>query len=112
MKNSIKFDSFCVREVDDPRTTKPHILPIYATSSFAFENIGEGIEVFAGSREGHVYGRYGNPTIEAVAQKIAEMETFGLDREAFAILFSSGMSAISSLVLGILKKGEVFRDIK
>ncbi len=106
MKNSIKFDSFCVREVDDPRTTKPHILPIYATSSFAFENIGEGIEVFAGSREGHVYGRYGNPTIEAVAQKIAEMETFGLDREAFAILFSSGMSAISSLVLGILKKGD------
>ena len=34
MKKDIGFGSFCVHEFDDQRTTKPHQLPIYATSSF------------------------------------------------------------------------------
>lgn len=104
--SKIGFGSLCVHETRDPSTTKPHILPIYATSSFAFETIDEEMEVFKGNAKGHVYGRYGNPTIEAVAEKIAQMETFGLEKKAKAVMVSSGMSAISTLFLSLLKTGD------
>lgn len=106
MKDKIHFDSICAREVEDPRTTAPHVLPIYATSSFEFENIGQGIDIFTGKEKGHVYSRYGNPTVEAVAQKIAMLETYGLPIESQAYLFSSGMSAITALLLSTLKEGD------
>ena len=106
MNPPISFDSFCVRESDDKRTTAPHILPIYATSSFAFSSIEEGIDIFTGKQQGYVYGRYGNPTIETVAEKIARLETHGLSVEAHGILFSSGMSAISTLLLAALQAGD------
>jgi len=106
MTNNISFGSLCVHDTEDPRSTKPHQLPIYATSSFEFESIDQGIDIFSGRAEGHVYGRYGNPTIEAVATKIARLETHGLDMEASAVLFSSGMSAIATLMAATLKSGE------
>ncbi len=106
MKENKKIGSFCVHELQDKRTTKPHQLPIYATSSFEFESIDQGIDIFSGKEKGHVYGRYGNPTIEVVAEKIARLEGFGLDIDPKAILFSSGMSAISTLMMAMLEKGD------
>ena len=100
------FDSICVREEHDPRTTEPHILPLYLTSSFAFESIDQGIRIFKGEEKGHVYGRYGNPTIEAVASKIAALEIHGLDIEAHGIMFSSGMAAIHTLMLSLMQSGD------
>ncbi|MEM1322052.1 MAG: aminotransferase class I/II-fold pyridoxal phosphate-dependent enzyme [Bacteroidota bacterium] len=106
MKNSVGFGSLCVHESKDKRTTRPHQLPIYATSSFEFESIDQGINIFKGEEKGHVYGRYGNPTIEAVAEKIAHLETHGLDMAASGLLVSSGMSAISTLMMGCLQAGD------
>lgn len=106
MKDHISFGSLCVHDPEDPRTTKPHQLPIYATSSFEFESIDQGIDIFSGRAEGHVYGRYGNPTIEAVANKIAQMETHGLGMEATAVMCSSGMAAIAVLMAATLKAGD------
>jgi len=102
----MQIDSFCVKEPRDPRTTAPHVLPIYATSSFSFENIEQGIEIFSNIESGHTYSRYSNPTVDAVAQKIADLETHGLGFEAAAVMTSSGMSAISTLLLGLLKAGD------
>ncbi len=106
MQNAIGFGSLCTRELPSLKTTEPHVLPIYATSSFAFESVDQGINIFLGKEKGHVYGRYGNPTIEAVADKIALLETHGLHMPAKAILFSSGMSAISTLALALLRSGD------
>jgi len=100
------FGSLCVKEIKDQRTTRPHQLPIYQTSSFEFENIEQGIDIFAGKANGHSYGRYGNPTIDTVASKIAMLETYGLDLEASAVLCSSGMSAISTLFIANLEAGD------
>ncbi|MCB9330989.1 MAG: aminotransferase class I/II-fold pyridoxal phosphate-dependent enzyme [Lewinellaceae bacterium] len=99
-------DSFVVRETPDNRTTAPHVLPIYATSSFVFENIDQGVEIFKNIESGHVYSRYANPTVDTVARKIADLETLGLDMQAEAIMTSSGMSAISTLFMGLLKSGD------
>lgn len=99
-------DSFVVREPNEHRTTAPHVLPIYATSSFVFENIDQGVEIFKNIESGHAYSRYANPTVDAVAQKIADLEGFGLDLAAEAVLTSSGMSAISTLLMGLLQTGD------
>ncbi len=99
-------NSICAKEVADPRTTTPHILPLYATSSFSFESIDEGIDIFSQKKEGHVYGRYGNPTIEAVADKLAALETAGTDIEAAALMFSSGQAAVATLMMARLKSGD------
>lgn len=99
-------DSFVVKERGDNRTTEPHVLPIYATSSFSFENIDQGIEIFKNPESGHTYSRYANPTVDTVARKIADLEAFGLDLQAEAVMTSSGMAAISTLLLGVLKAGD------
>jgi len=106
MKQKISFGSTCVHDPKENRTTKPHTLPIYATSSFSFDSIEQSERIFRGEEKGHIYGRFGNPTIDAVNQKIANLETHGLDIEAEAILVSSGMSSISTLILGLLKAGD------
>ncbi len=105
-KNKLGFGSICSKEVKDPRTTTPHILPIYATSSFKFESIEQGIDIFKGDTLGHAYSRYNNPTVDAVASKIALLATHGSELTASAILTSSGMSAISTLFSGVLKSGD------
>lgn len=94
------------REFADRKTTKPHVLPLYMTSAFAFDNIDEGIDIFKGVAQGHVYSRYANPTIDTVAAKIAALETQGSDLEASCLLLSSGMAAISTVCLALLKPGD------
>ncbi len=103
---SLSFESICVHEPKDTKSNKPHILPIYASSSFEFENINEGIDIFTNKKDGFVYSRYSNPTVESVAIKLAKLESFGMNTEATAILTSSGMSAISTLIAGCMNYGE------
>ncbi len=102
----MKFDSLTVKEGSEKRTTSPHVLPIYATSSFDFEDINQGIEIFKNIESGHAYSRYANPTVDTVAAKIAALETHGMDLEASAVMTSSGMSAIATLLLGTLRSGD------
>ena len=102
----LRFESMTVREWPDPKTTKPHILPIYATSSFNFDDIQQGMRIFAKEEQGHTYGRYGNPTAEATASKIAALETYGSKMEAYAVMTNSGMAAVHILVTGLLQSGD------
>ncbi|MEM6964805.1 MAG: aminotransferase class I/II-fold pyridoxal phosphate-dependent enzyme [Bacteroidota bacterium] len=106
MQKKLNFGSLCVHDFTKNLKNKPHQLPIYATSSFSFTGLQQGIDVFSGKKEGHLYSRYGNPTIETVADKIANLETFGLELEAKCLLFSSGMAAISGLLMAMLKTGD------
>lgn len=106
MKKELQFSSICARETPNPKTTNPHVLPLYASSSFSLDSIDQGIAVFSGKEQAHVYSRYGNPTVEAVANKLARLEGHGLELEPGALLFSSGMSAISTVFLAALKSGD------
>jgi methionine-gamma-lyase len=106
MKKDLQFGSLCVHDFTKKINNQPHQLPIYASSSFAFENLAQGMDIFSGKQAGHLYSRYGNPTIDTVADKIANLETFGLEMEAKCFLFSSGMAAISSLLMASVKSGD------
>lgn len=75
-------------------------VPIYQTSTFGFESTSRLLEVASGREEGYIYTRYGNPTVRAVEEKVAALEG-----SEGCLAFSSGMAAISSLVLAFLEKG-------
>lgn len=100
------FGSLCAMELPDNRSTKPHVLPIYPTSAFEFDTINQGIDIFKGKVKAHSYGRYGNPTVDTVAKKIAMLESHGLDMEASALFVGSGMAAISTLMMATVKAGD------
>ncbi len=83
-----------------------HLVPIYASSTYVFDDAEQGMRRFSGQEEGYIYGRWGNPTITEAEEKITALETFGLGIEAKGILHSSGMAAIATLMLATLKPGD------
>ncbi len=105
MKKQIGFSTKSIHDVTVEHNP-PHVIPIHATSSFEFDTIHDAIDVFTGKKEGFVYSRYANPTITAVEQKIATLATHGSDLEAFAVMTSSGMSAVHTLLSSITKAGD------
>ena len=76
-------------------------MPIYQTATFVFENVEQGARRFAGEEEGYIYTRLGNPTQTALEIKMADLE----GGEA-AIATASGMAAVSSATMGLLKQGD------
>lgn len=106
MDKPLKLNSYCVKGGIRNESTKPHQLPIYLSSSFVMEDSQEAVDIFTGNKKGHVYGRYGNPTIDTVANKIAQMEAYDLKSEAYGFLTSSGMSAITTLMMSTLESGD------
>jgi methionine-gamma-lyase len=83
-----------------------HQTPIYASSTYVYDNAEQGMRRFSGQEEGFIYSRWGNPTIREAEEKITALETFGLNIEARGILHASGMAAISTLFLSTLKAGD------
>ena len=75
-------------------------VPIYQTSTFAFENAQNGADRFAGQTGGYIYTRLGNPTIDALERQMAELEN-----GHGAIATSSGMGAIATLYMTLLSQG-------
>lgn len=89
-----------------PDPTYAHQVPIYASSTFVYDTAEQGMRRFSGKEEGYIYSRWGNPTITAAEDRIAALECFGLNVQAKGILHSSGMAAITTLMLGNLKSGD------
>ena len=57
-----------------------HLMPIYQTSTFGFEDVQEGADIFAGRKKGYAYTRTHNPNFDHLANKIAYMEGIDLIR--------------------------------
>ena len=75
--------------------------PIYQTSTFAFRNARQGAERFAGTADGFIYSRIGNPTTSALEQNVAQLENgFG------ATATASGMGAVSTAYMALLNRGD------
>lgn len=76
-------------------------LPIYQTSTFIFDNAEQGGKRFALEEDGFIYSRLGNPTNNAVEEKLATLE----GAEA-AVSTASGMGAITSSIWPFIKAGD------
>ena len=103
------FSSLAIHAGQHPDPMYAHLTPIYASSTYVYDEAEQGSRRFSGQEKGYIYSRWGNPTMNEAEEKIAAMETFGLHKngsplEAKAILHASGMAAISSLLLATLKR--------
>lgn len=98
----LSFATLCVHGsggVD--RLTGAVSIPIYQSSTFAFPSARAGAEIFAGQREGYIYTRIGNPTVDAFEREMAFLE----GGEA-ACATASGMAATTTAVLTVVRTGE------
>ncbi len=106
------FSSLAIHSGHETDALYSHLTPIYASSSFVFDDAEQGMRRFSGKEKGYIYSRWGNPTFTEAEQKIAAMETFGITEsngkplEVASYLQSSGMAAISALFLSNLVKGD------
>jgi cystathionine beta-lyase/cystathionine gamma-synthase len=74
---------------------------MWASSTFVAESVDEGRRMAMSTGATTFYSRYGNPTVNAFEEAIAELE----GAEA-ARAFSSGMGAVAAVVLGLCSQGD------
>ncbi|MEO7392893.1 MAG: cystathionine gamma-synthase family protein [Ramlibacter sp.] len=75
--------------------------PLHIATAYGYETAEELTAVFQGQQSGHVYGRQGNPTTQALETKISLMEG-----AVGTVCFATGMAAICSAMMALLKKGD------
>ncbi len=101
-------------EIDGRRANANHALitPIVQTATYTFDDTADvrafmDAKMWGGLPGREEYGRYGNPTVQAVEARIAALENGGA-----AMLFPSGMSAVTQVLLSILPTGSqvIFTD--
>ncbi len=106
------FDTLCIRGGHAAESNRAHLTPVYASSTYTFESAEQSIAVFKGEEPGYIYGRWGNPTITEAEEKIALLEAYklkgsnGAPLQLKAILHSSGMAAVTTMLLSNLKSGQ------
>ena len=106
------FSSLAIHAGHQQDPNYAHLTPIYATSTFVYDDAEQGMRRFSGKEPGYIYSRWGNPTYREAEEKIAAMETFGVTDQhgaplaLKAYLQSSGMAAISTLMMSTLKAGD------
>ena len=86
----------------EPRTYPHDALsaPIVQTATYSFADTAELVAYFEGRKEREEYGRYGNPSVRLVEEKVAALE-----HTQDAVAFASGMAAVTSTILALVKSG-------
>ena len=84
----------------DP-TTKAVAVPIYQTTSYAFDNTQHGADLFDLKVAGNIYTRIMNPTTDVLEKRVAAMEG-GIG----ALGLASGMAAITDAIFTITEAGD------
>lgn len=96
--------------VGQPQQTT-HTGAIYQSSTFVFQSADEGAAIFSGERAGYVYTRMGNPTVMVLEAKMNALEGKEVklrdpNLRVSTLAFSSGMSAISTVLLAKCNAGD------
>ncbi|MFZ5466862.1 MAG: O-succinylhomoserine sulfhydrylase [Pseudomonadota bacterium] len=100
-EQTLGFDTLAIRTGHHRTPENEHGEPIFPTSSFVFANAAEAAARFSGSKPGNIYARFTNPTTRIFEERLAALE--GAEDCAAT---SSGMAAILSLGLALLKAGD------
>jgi O-acetylhomoserine (thiol)-lyase len=81
--------------------THSRAVPIYATSSYVFEDTTDAADLFGLRKFGNIYSRLGNPTTDVLEKRLA-----ALDGGVGALAFASGQAAITASILTIAHAGQ------
>lgn len=97
----LALESLAIRTGHTRTHEMEHSEPMFLTSSFVFGSAAEAAARFSGEIPGNIYGRFTNPTVKNFEDRLAALE--GTES---CVATGSGMAAILSLCLGVLKVGD------
>lgn len=97
----MKRSTLCVQAGWQPKKGEPRVLPIYQSTTFKYDNSEQMARLFDLEDTGYFYTRLQNPTNDAVASKIAQLEG-----GVAAMLTSSGQAASFYAVFNICEAGD------
>ncbi|MEC9352312.1 MAG: PLP-dependent aspartate aminotransferase family protein [Planctomycetota bacterium] len=100
-QNEQGFTTRAIHSGNEWNQTRGLTPPIFQTSTFTLENLEEGVKMGQAVAPPEFYTRWGNPTTKQFEAVMAELE----GSEA-ALALSSGMGAISALILSLLQAGD------
>jgi len=95
------FATQAVRAGQERTHEQEHSEAMFLTSSFVFSSAAEAAARFSGEQPGNIYSRFTNPTVRTFEQRLARLE--GAE---CCVATASGMAAILSTCLGLLKTGD------
>lgn len=98
-----KLNTICVQGGWEPKKGEPRVLPIYQSTTFKYDTSEQMADLFDLKASGYFYTRLQNPTNDAVASKIAELEG-----GVAAMLTSSGQAASFYSIFNICEAGDHF----
>ena len=102
MHGKVNFDTACIHAGQEPDKLFGGVsVPIYQSSTFAFEDASQGAARFSGKDSGFKYTRIGNPTTAALEECVAHLEN-----GKFGLATATGMSAISTVFMSFLGAGK------
>ncbi len=94
-------DTLAVRAGIQRSQFNEHSEALYLTSSFVFKSAAQAAARFSGEEPGLIYGRFTNPTVNMLQERLAALE----GGEA-CIVTASGMAAIMAAVMSLMQAGE------
>ena len=97
----MKAETICVQGGWQPKNGEPRVLPIYQSTTFKYETSDQMGRLFDLEEDGYFYTRLANPTNDAVASKICDLEG-----GVAAMLTSSGQAANFFAVFNICNAGD------
>jgi len=101
MTDEYGFDTLAVRAGQVRTNEGEHSEAIFTTSSYVFNSAAQAAARFAGEEPGNIYSRFTNPTVRTFQDRLAALE--GAES---CVATSSGMAAILSTCMGLLKSGD------
>lgn len=94
-------ETLAVRAGQERSQFGEHSEALYLSSSFVFDNAAQAAARFSGEEAGNVYSRFTNPTVTMMQDRLAALE--GAES---CVATASGMAAILSMVMALLKAGD------
>lgn len=103
MSEEYKIETRCIQSGWHPAKGEPRVLPIYQSTTFKYDNSDQMGRLFDLEDSGYFYTRLQNPTNDAVAEKITELEG-----GVAGMLTSSGQAANYYAIFNICETGDHF----
>jgi O-succinylhomoserine sulfhydrylase len=101
MTDDYRLETLAVRSGIERSQFGEHSEALYLTSSFVFNSAAQAAARFSNHEQGNIYSRFTNPTVTVFEQRLAALE--GAE---CCVATASGMAAITSCVMGLMKSGE------
>jgi O-succinylhomoserine sulfhydrylase len=101
MSERNNFETNAIRTQAERSGQREHSVPIYATSSFVFDDAEQARALFAGEEEGNIYTRFSNPNNDEFIEKLCLLE--GAED---GLAMASGMAAMFVSMAAFLNQGD------